>query len=131
MGLAEFEYLVANMTEALVAPDPHFDCIHMLSEAHWGKLRDQVATHAPDWREALAYVLSQGPTHEALPLLSTLLRDAHACVAQQAALSLVDLTDLEPALVIPEGDLNVMRQIASNATDHLDDLRTFLSNTTA
>jgi HEAT repeat protein len=130
MGLAEFQYLVANMTAALVAPDPHFDCIHMLSEVHWTKLRDEVATHPPDWREALAYVLSQGPTHEALPLLSELLRDTHVSVAQQAALSLVDLTDLEPALVVPEGDLHVMRQIAAHASENLDDLRAFLSRTT-
>ncbi|HKO54044.1 MAG TPA: hypothetical protein VJV79_40325 [Polyangiaceae bacterium] len=41
------------------------------------------------------------------------------------------MTDLEPGFVIPQGDLDVMRRIATSTTGHLDDLRTFLANTKA
>lgn len=128
MGLAELTYLLDHMTDALATPDAHFDCIHMLSDNHWATLRSEIASRPPTWREAFAYVLSHGPEDNALPLLSALLRDPHRNVAQQAALSLVDLVDLFPEIQLPVADVAVMRLIATDATNNLGDLRAFLQS---
>ena len=125
MGKAELKYLLDNMTDALDAPDEHFDCIHMLSDNEWTTLEAELSTRPPSWRESLAYVLAEGPTDQALPLLSVLLRDGDANVAQQAALSLVDQAQNSEA-VISQDDLRVMHQVAASTADGVDDLRAFL-----
>src|SRR5258707_410489 len=87
-GSEAFRWLDAHMIESLQTPDEAFDWVHLLRPDDW-QLFDRVwAERPPRWREALAYVLTDGPISQAQPLLRRALSDSDLDVASQAAISL-------------------------------------------
>src|SRR6266481_4936422 len=76
------------MVESLAAPDEAFDWVFMLRPEDWPLLEKLWQERPPDWREALAYVLVDGPVAHAQPILRHALGDENPNVASQAAISL-------------------------------------------
>ena len=86
-----FEWLKIHMPAALSAPDEHTDYIFMLSATDHAELCRLSGESSAEWREAWAYLLALRPPVGAIEALRPLLSDAVSDVAEQAALSVVDL----------------------------------------
>jgi hypothetical protein len=86
-GSEAFRWLDAHMIESLDAPDEAFDQVYMLRPEDWPLFERVWAERPPRWREALVYVLVDGPVSESQPLLRRALADLDHDVAAQAAIS--------------------------------------------
>lgn len=76
------------MIESLYSPDSAFDWVFMLQPDDWPLIERAWSQRSPLWREALAYVLIDGPLVQAQQILRRALTDNEFSVACQAALSL-------------------------------------------
>ena len=87
-GSEAFRWLDVHMIESLEAPDEAFDWVYMLRPEDWPLFEKVWDERPPRWREALVYVLVDGPVSESQPLLRRALADLDYDVAAQAAISL-------------------------------------------
>jgi hypothetical protein len=133
MGKA-FEWLDRHMTEALDAPDEHFDWIWMAKDDDWKALVAAFPGRDDEWREALAYLASDGPPVWCYRVLAVALRDETPAVREQAALSFVDLFEMneeEGASEVDDAMWALVETVAQNAGSELDDVRAFLARRAA
>lgn len=127
-----FHWLAENMADASECPDEAFDWVHMLHPADWAELARIYPDKPAAWREAWAYVVSQGPVSEALSVLGAALRDAEPDVSLQAALSVVDLHRLFPEDVRISGALrSLLRAVAERPGASAAEVRAFLTRIAA
>ena len=87
-GSEAFQWLDAHLIESLDSPDEAFDWVFMLQADDWPLFERVWSQRPPLWREALAYVLIDGPVVQAQRILRQALADAEFSVARQAAISL-------------------------------------------
>lgn len=130
MGKA-FDWLDEHMTEALDAPDEHFDWVWMAKDEDWRSLVAAFPSRDEAWREALAYVVSDGPPGWGYRVLAIALQDGTAAVREQAALSFVDLLESnedEGTSEIDDAMWSRVKAIAQSGGPELDDVRTFLAD---
>ena len=129
MGEA-FSWLDEHMPEALETPDEHFDWIWMAKDDDWQALLAASPTRDAAWREAFAYVVSEGPPVWGYRVLALALRDEAVDVRHQAALSFVDLLESneeEGEDEIDEAMWARVRELAASGDPALDDVRAFLA----
>ncbi|MCC7535791.1 MAG: hypothetical protein IT379_06245 [Deltaproteobacteria bacterium] len=120
-------WMDVHLSDALETPDEHYDVVHMLTDADWDALLAVYPSRTPRWREALAYVVAQGPSGPSLRVLRIAIRDEDRDVAVQAALSMIDLCDLDVDVKLADEDRDAIRAAARDATDAVrDDLLSFL-----
>ena len=106
-GSAAFRWLDANMIQSLVEPDEALDWVYLATPEDWALLEAAWDSRSPDWREAMAYVVGNGPTRESRSLLRRGLFDRNLRVAQQSGISLChqyvefpeDAVPIDPELV--------------------------------
>ncbi len=130
MGKA-FDWLDEHMTEAFDAPDEHFDWIWMAKDEDWRSLLATFPSRDDEWREALAYVVAEGPPVWGYRLLAIALQDESTPIREQAALSFVDLLESnedEGTSEIDDGMWSRVNAVAQAGGPELDDVRAFLAD---
>lgn len=116
-GSAAFQWLDANMISSADAPDEAFDWVYMTTQDDWDLLQSVWDSRCAHWREALAYVVIQGPADKSRPILRRALYDEVEGVAQQAAVSLcAQAIDCEEAPPIDDELVNRLREIMQNTS---------------
>ena len=90
-----YRWIDANADELIAAPDEGFDWIYMLTECDWKALNESWDSRTQREREAIAYIVCQGPSIESRDILLRALREPNRCVARQAAQSLRDQHELD------------------------------------
>jgi hypothetical protein len=97
-GSDALQWLDLNVADSLLAPDEAFDWVFMLKDGDWPLLESLWFDRPPEWREALAYVLCEGPVQPSQRLLVQALFDPHKHVAVQAADTLAHHREIEQGL---------------------------------
>jgi hypothetical protein len=82
-----FIWLDAHLLEVFESPDEAVDVIFMLTESDWEQLEAAWEQRPSKWREALAYLLGEGPITKGQLLLRRALFDTDSKVADEAARS--------------------------------------------
>lgn len=87
-GSDAYRWILENTEYMLETPDEAFDWVPMLTDEDWQLLMaswDEFTVHA---KEALAYIVCEGPPRQSREMLLRALRDENPDVAIQAAESL-------------------------------------------
>ena len=124
-----FTWLDTYMVGALDDPDEHFDWVAMASSDEWARLVAAYPSRSADWREGFVLVASEAPPRRGYEVLALGLRDPDPAVRAQAALSFVDLNDVnedEGADAITDQTWSDLRKVAEDPDAALDDVRAFL-----
>ncbi len=79
------QWMESNLEEALMYPDEAFDWVFMLKDEDWRLLSVIYKTKSELWREACAYVFSEGPVKESKDIMLLALSDKCKRVREQAA----------------------------------------------
>ena len=94
-GSDAYQWIVRNTDYMLETPDEAFDWVFMLTEEDWQLLVSEWDQRTPHAREALAYIVCEGPSRESRDMLLRALRDNDVNVATQAAESLRSQRELD------------------------------------
>lgn len=115
------------MADALEYTEEHFDWVYMLLGRRLGRACPSVSHKPPNWREAWAHIVNQGPVSEALRVLETAIQYPDPNASVQAARSVVDLHSIFPDEVRICGPLlSSLRTIAERADKSAVAIRKFL-----
>jgi hypothetical protein len=126
-GSEAFLWLDAHLVESLDAPDEAFDWVHMLRSEDWQLFSNVWAERPARWREALAYVVVDGPVSQAQPLLRRALVDPDNNVATQAAISLChQMTEYPNECPFDETLLPRLREIRRASNGDMQEVDTVL-----
>jgi hypothetical protein len=129
LGSDAFQWLDANAVDSLRSPDEAFDWVFMMTDGDWVLLDQVWDSRPPLWREALAYIVVDGPVAESRCMLLRALRDPNDDVARQAAISLchqyIEYPDL--AIEIDTESSAIMRDlIESGGAANMEPVPEFL-----
>lgn len=94
-----FDWLDKHLIESLQTPDEAFDWVFMMSDGEWIMLESVWDERQAEWREALAYLVCDGPIRQSQSILRRALFDPNLRVAAEAACSLCNHRGIEPDLV--------------------------------
>ena len=83
-----YRWIDANTDYMLETPDEGFDWVFLLTDHDWKLLDASWGARTPFAREAIAYVVCEGPAVQSRKILLRALRDPNSDVAVQAAQSL-------------------------------------------
>ena len=113
-----YQWIDANTDYMLETPDDAFDWVYMLNDTDWELLASTWESRSPFAREALAYIVCEGPHLESRPMLLLALKDPDKNVAGQAAESIRSQFELFGAECLP---LDVeSQQLLDVFSDHHD-----------
>ena len=94
-GSNAYRWILKNTDNMLETPDEAFDWVFMLTDDDWQLLNAHWDDRTPHGREALAYIVCEGPSRQCRDMLLRALRDKDANVALQAAESLISQRELD------------------------------------
>ncbi|PQO34611.1 hypothetical protein DTL21_13960 [Bremerella cremea] len=100
-GSETYRWILDNTEYMLETPDEAFDWVFMLTDNDWQLLVahwDERAVHA---KEALAYIVCEGPSRQSRDMLLRALRDQDRHVVAQAAESLKSQRELDGEDFLP------------------------------
>lgn len=115
-GSDAYQWIIQNTESMLETPDDAFDWVFMLTEDDWQLLMTRWNEFSVDAKEALAYIVCEGPPLPSREMLLRALRDTNTDVATQAAESLHSQRELYPEEFLPL-DLEAERLVASLVED--------------
>jgi len=90
-----YRWIDANTDYMLETPDEGFDWVFMLTDHDWDLLNASWDSRTPFAREAIAYIVCEGPSAQSRPILLRALRDPNPDVAGQAAQSLCSQREVD------------------------------------
>ena len=93
-GSEAYRWINANAEYMLETPDEAFDWVYMLKESDWELIVATWDSRSEFCREALAYIVCEGPPIQSRNMLLRALDDTNADVAAQAAESLKSQKEL-------------------------------------
>lgn len=115
-GSDAYRWILQNTEYMLETPDEAFDWVFMLTDEDWQLIItrwNELTVHA---REALAYIVCEGPARPSREMLLRALRDPDTNVATQAAESLSSQRELYGE-EFPSLDIDSQRLVASLIED--------------
>jgi len=111
-GSEAYRWILQNTDSMLETPDEAFDWIFMLTDDDWRLLMAQWNEQTAHAKEALAYIVCEGPSRQSRDMLLQALRDSDTNVAMQAAESLNSQRELDGE-AFPALDAESERLVAS------------------
>ena len=94
-GSEAYRWIDRNSEYMLEAPDEAFDWVFMLTGDDWDLIDATWESRSAASREALAYIVCEGPSQDSRRMLLRALRDSDSNVAEQAAVSLQSQQELD------------------------------------
>ena len=100
-GSDAYRWILKNTDYMLETPDEAFDWVFMLTEHDWDLLVAQWDEQTVHAKEALAYIVCEGPSRQSREMLLRALREEDTDVATQAAESLNSQRELDDENFLP------------------------------
>ncbi|TWT85076.1 hypothetical protein CA13_65580 [Planctomycetes bacterium CA13] len=119
-GSEAYRWLDRHSEYMLETPDEAFDWVFMLTDDDWDLIDASWEQRSAASKEAIAYVVCEGPSRDSRRMLLRALRDPNSDVAGQAAESLASQRELDE-YAFPTLDFESERMVATLTADDESD----------